>query len=138
MPASTKSAFNSDYYYLAVATIMPIVMVALVIETRSMGGRNVQYVLAGMRAMSKNIFTTMLNPLNLIILAPLLLGPAAPFVAEGLSLAALHQRRVSGLHDLIITISIVLAFLSVFFAGMLLVFEEAEDGEPSKEPAVTQ
>ena len=136
MTASTASAFNSDYY-LAIATIMPILIVALVIQTRSLGGRDVQYVLRGVRLMSKNIFSALLNPLNWIIVGPLLLGPAACFLAEGLSLVVLHQRRVSGLQDLVITISLVLAFVSVLFAGMLLVFKETEDEASSNEPAVT-
>lgn len=130
MKASTGSSFNSDYY-LAVATTMPILIVTLVIQTRSLGGRDVQYVLRGVRLMSKNIFAALLNPLNWIIVGPLLFAPAACFVAEGLSLVALHERRVAGLQDLIITMSIVLAFGGIFFAGMLLVFREAEDGEQS-------
>jgi len=136
MTAPAGASFNADYY-LAVATIMPIVIVALVIETRALGGRDVQHVLSGVRLISKNWFTALINPFNWIIVVPFVLGPVASFVAEGFSLAGLHERHVSGLNDVIITISIVLAFVSVFFNGMLLVFRDAEDEEPSTEPTAT-
>ena len=77
--ASAKSSgFNGDYY-VAVATLMPILIIAFVIQTRlaGSGSRALRYVIAGAREMK--------SVLVFLIVILILLGPGSSFIGEFLA-----------------------------------------------------
>jgi hypothetical protein len=131
-PSVASSGFNADYY-LAVATLMPILIIAFVIQTRmSAGGsRALRYVIEGARA-TKSVLTFLI----VIVIA---LGPVSSLNGELLVLKILYTRHSGGWEGWLLTVFLVISLVGLLMLGILLAIDEAEsDNEPGSQPPVIE